>query len=372
MVRTLDGSNQRDILEATKSRRFGFRYWESWKIFGHDGNDDIHGGDKGDTLYGGGGLDLIYGNNGHDLIYGDNGADTSYGGDHNDTLYGGSHNDYLNGENGNDYLYGGSGEDTVVGSFGNDYLDGGSGTDDLYGGNGNDYYYIVADAYGEVKDNVFEYNGINGGFDTVELKGASGWGMDAGVENVKFTWTPWTGAVGYGNDLNNTIEGWHFDDKLYGNWGSDSLIGGLGNDYLDGGVGHDTLKGGKGNDTLVGGEGMWGTLDKDHLMGFGHGANEYDVLSGAGGSDHFYLGDNKDVFYMDAGYAIIKDFNIHGQDDFVHLRGSSSWYSTDNTADFTGNGQLDTQILRLGNVVGVLEGVTNFSLTQDAVYNTQF
>ena len=369
MVRTLEGNSQRNILEAERSRRFGVRYWESWKILGHDGNDDIHGGAKGDTLYGGNGGDLMYGNNGHDRIYGDDGRDTLYGGNNNDTMFGGNHDDYLKGEHGNDDLYGGSGADTLIGGDGNDYFDGGADADDLYGGNGNDYYYIVADAYGEVEDTVFEYNGYNGGYDTVELKGASGWGMDASVENVKFTWTPWTGAVGFGNNLSNKIEGWHFDDKLYGNQGHDTLIGGLGNDYMEGGNDSDTLDGGKGSDTLLGGSSSGGTLGQDHLMGFGGGTNEYDVLKGSSGADHFYLGDNRDVFYMDAGYATIENFEDR---DFVHLRGASSWYSTDNTVDFTGNGQLDTQILRMGNLVGVLEGVTNFSLTQDAMYNTQF
>jgi serralysin len=52
-----------------------------------------------------------------------------------------------------------------------------------------------------------------------------------------------------GNGADNTISGFDGNDVLRGFDGNDFLFGGSGNDVLDGGIGADTMNGGSGNDT---------------------------------------------------------------------------------------------------------------------------
>ena len=55
------------------------------------------------------------------------------------------------------------------------------------------------------------------------------------------------GAILDARGGNYTVNGSHFDDRLYGGEGNDFLYGNGGNDYLDGGAGSDVLTGGARN-----------------------------------------------------------------------------------------------------------------------------
>ena len=72
------------------------------------------------------------------------------------------------------------------------------------------------------------------------------------IENLNFSGTNGR-FYGYGNALNNIIEGGNQGDFLIGYQGNDVLRGGAGNDVLDGGADHDVLDGGLGGDAMIGG-----------------------------------------------------------------------------------------------------------------------
>lgn len=148
-----------------------------------------------------------------DKVYAGAGNDIVRSGADDDTLYGGS---------GNDLLDGGYGDDLLVGGVGNDTLIGGQGVDILNGGSGNDVYYA------EQSDIFFERP--DGGDDTVVSEGD--FRMDsAGIENIEHLTLIGTGEfVGYGNALNNIINGNQSKNVLNGLAGEDTLIGQGGDD----------------------------------------------------------------------------------------------------------------------------------------------
>ena len=59
----------------------------------------------------------------------------------------------------------------------------------------------------------------------------------------------------YGGNGYDWLEGYGYDDQLYGGADADEMYGYGGADYLEGGRGNDYLDGGKGNDELYGGAG---------------------------------------------------------------------------------------------------------------------
>lgn len=93
------------VLQATKGND---------KIWGYEGNWELHAGAGNDT---------VYGASGQNILYGDAGDDNLYGQSQNDQLYGGD---------GDDYIHGGDGDDWIVGGLGNDYMVGGAGVDTYY------------------------------------------------------------------------------------------------------------------------------------------------------------------------------------------------------------------------------------------------
>lgn len=133
----------------------------------------------------------------------------------------------LYGEAGADSLHGGQGHDTLYGGIGNDTLIGGLGNDVLNGGQGNDRY--VVDGGDIVTERADQ------GVDTVISAGI--WTLGANVENLILT--GFASVNGWGNALDNAIEG---------NAGNNLLSGGRGNDMLHGNLGNDTLRGGPGED----------------------------------------------------------------------------------------------------------------------------
>lgn len=92
----------------------------------------------------------------------------------------------------------------------------------------------------------------------------------------------------YGQDGSDTLHGAAGDDRIYGENGADLLYGGAGNDALDGGNEADLLYGEDGDDVLNGGNGadtIQGGVGNDTLIGGG----DYNYLSGGVGDDTYYV-----------------------------------------------------------------------------------
>ena len=387
MVQVRYGGSGNDVITATKTGpMWPIKWWESWKIYGDEGNDSLTGGKKNDTLQGGSGKDTLIGGKGNDLIYGEGneedgvitpGDDTLDGGSGNDTLYGEGGNDFLTGGSGNDRLHGGVGNDELLGGSGNDTLWGETGLDTLEGGSGNDTYYAYTfGANNSVLDAVIvESANFGSGVDTLYTD-ANDFTLPDNVENVHVHYTPITEVfTAMGNASNNTMTGSASDNFFNGLDGSDTLYGEGGNDTLvGGGEFQNRLYGGEGNDILIGGEGLdyleGGTGDDqltglggpDSLVGYDNGVNERDTLTGGSDdnmTDFFVLGERRpnntaNVFYLDDGFATITDFE--STTDKLVLVGAAHWYDTDPV-----NG--DTHVTRLDKVIAVVEGVPNLSLS---------
>lgn len=178
---------------------------------------------------------------------------------------------------------------------------------------------------------------------------------------------------GSGNDViegargDDTLLGEEGRDVLFGGRGDDGLFGGEGRDVLDGGRGRDDLTGGAGRDTLIGGRGndkLFGGDGRDDLDG-GRGR---DVLSGGNGRDTLEGGRGGDSFVFiqgETGFDIIEDFGL-GNDEIVLVGfGDSAELRLRDDDD-------DTTLLVNGDKVAVLEGVDDFDLNRDVVFQDDF
>jgi Ca2+-binding RTX toxin-like protein len=161
------------------------------------------------------------------------------------------------------------------------------------------------------------------------------------------------------------LEGFGDNDLLVGGAGFDEIEGGFGNDNIFGSNGNDELFGEAGDDTLVGGSG------DDILNGGGDRSGEDDVLTGGLGADTFVVNDGSFFFGFDydgPGHATIKDFDF-AEGDKIQVLGSESDYSLDKTTNISGDFfENDTQILRNGELVGVVEDTTNVFTSVDFVF----
>ena len=198
-----------------------------------------------------------------------------------------------------------------------------------------------------------------------------------------------------GNAGNNVLIGAQGNDQINGDAGADYLVGGEGNDILNGGDGSDVLEGdvddndlldnpvdndndilnggngnddllgGRGNDTLIGGNGDDGLTG--HSMNFSSTTSDRDVLTGGSGADIFFLGaiDSSsqlgDIFYQGDGFATITDFSRE-EGDRIGVIGDRTNYQV-RTLQVSGSPDLDTQILYQGNVIAVVEGISELFIS---------
>ncbi|GAB2576801.1 hypothetical protein GCM10027034_03850 [Ramlibacter solisilvae] len=247
-----------------------------------------------------------------------------------------------------------SGNDTLIGSPGDDFLEGYAGADSISAGAGNDLLEGADDAtvdtlVGGLGDDIYGVGGTEHASNDIVIESA-GAGHDAVVSltsyvlpaNVEDLLLLGSGnSTGWGNELDNALEG---------NAGSNLLEGLAGNDTLDGGAGGiDTLRGGAGNDTyLVSSsvtviqESPGGGIDSvsssvsftlaaevenllltgsAQLAGHGNalanvitGNNAGDTLDGGLGADTLNGGTGNDLFLVDALGDVINDA---GGDDTV-------------------------------------------------------
>ena len=118
----------------------------------------------------------------------------------------------------------------------------------LFGGKGNDKYYLGRG------DTVVE--NLNEGIDTVyiadQFSGKASLKADyANVENLVLLDVTGGNADIEGSDVENSLTGNNYVNRIEAGAGNDTLIGLGGDDWLDGGTGIDTMTGGDGNDTYV-------------------------------------------------------------------------------------------------------------------------
>ncbi|MFC3612585.1 calcium-binding protein [Lutimaribacter marinistellae] len=210
----------------------------------------------------------------------------------------------ITGTDGPDDLKGQRGNDRIEAGDGADRLDGNGGEDTLVGGAGDDIYL----SRGTIVEEA------DGGYDQVVI---ASWGqpLPDHVEGLRLignsTGAPYDvlGIEGYGNELDNRIEGTSRNyNSLYGEGGNDTLIGADRRDYLYGGdgddriettgAGSDQMHGGDGRDTLIGGEGddtLTGGETEDDLRDelFGQGGD--DSVDGGYGNDLIYGGTGDDT-----------------------------------------------------------------------------
>src|SRR5438067_443828 len=190
-------------------------------------------------------------------INGTAGNDSLVGTPGNDTINGLGGDDTINGLDGNDSLDGGDGNDSIIGGTGLDVMVGGAGNDTLDG-------TILVDSGGRVHE-AAEADTLDGGLgNDTYIVGASDVIVDAGgidtVHAVGVNWTLGTGlenlvlnqpgpqvdgASGTGNELDNVIDAHGYDHAgtLSGLGGNDTIFSGQNSGLLLGGDGNDELHG---------------------------------------------------------------------------------------------------------------------------------
>lgn len=183
---------------------------------GNDGNDTLIGGAQDNALVGGQGVDLIEGGSGDDVLYANTSIWTGL------IVFGGP----------GDTLFGGDGNDTLVGyaSF-----------DTMYGGEGDDTYMAASE------DLIFD----TGGVDTV-LTDGSIFVLGEDFENLTLVGNFSGHQVGFGNELDNILNGSTRGDTIHAMAGTDTVDGGGGNDLIQDLWGSDTVRIGSGTDTISG------------------------------------------------------------------------------------------------------------------------
>jgi len=289
---------------------------------GLGGNDALSGGDGNDILDGGAGIDSMSGGLGNDVYLVDDGADSvlESAGEGADTLFASIDVALLASNVENLVLLSGAllgrGNDlanVIVGNAGNNVLDGGSSNDVMFGGAGNDSYAVDSGLDGVI-ENVGE--GSDTVYSTVDLV------LAANVENLVLQGS--ADLQGYGNGLNNAINGNAGNNILDGGAGADGMIGGAGNDvyYVDNAADGVLENVGEGNDavfatahfalsanveTLV----LQGSAN---LQGYGndlantlYGNSGNNILNGGTGADIMFGGLGDDAYFVDGGDGVIEN-----------------------------------------------------------------
>jgi len=271
---------------------------------------------------------IVNGDAGNDTVFGFiNTSNTVQGGGGDDQLHGGDSYDFIGGGSGNDRLYGGGGNDSLDGGAGDDVIDGGTGTDRLYGGTGNDVFYV--DQQGDV---VFE----NAGEGTDTVVSTSNFYLYANIENL--TLAAGAGSIfGVGNELANTIAGNEGDNLLLAGAGADIVHGGAGADTIYGEDGNDQLYGDAGNDVVVGGAGD-------------------DVIDGGVGTDQLHGGTGNDIFYVDQQSDVVFENAGEGTDTVVSTSNFYLYANIENLTLASGAGNIFGVGNELANVITGNEG----------------
>ena len=200
-------------------------------VIGGSGNDVIAGNSANNVIDGGTGADAMYGLAGNDVYFADNAGDLVIENANagTDNVYASAHY-RLPPDNVENLIlqgsadlqgYGNAGANVLTGNSGSNLLNGGAGADLMMGGAGNDTYFV--DNVGDtVSENANEGNDLV--FSSVSFT------LGANVENLILQGG--AGLQGYGNALNNVINGNSGNDLFNGVGGIDLMVGGAGNDTI--------------------------------------------------------------------------------------------------------------------------------------------
>ncbi|MEB3282382.1 MAG: choice-of-anchor L domain-containing protein [Lyngbya sp.] len=313
------------------------------------------------------------------------------------TVIGTVQSDQIDGGEGDDVLMLGAGDDTVYGGFGNNRILAGEGNDFVVDQNDSTRELIVEPEESSLIDlnggsgvdtlsvNLVSQRDLNGNSPDIILEGTT---PGSGSQNQLYTSPDGTIAIqnfevfqniktGEGSDRivqpgavnniffteggNDFIDSGDGIDLVYGGDDNDELYGGGDTDFVIGGAGDDSLSGEAGDDVLIGI--AFGTTV------FPATEDEIDILNGGSGADQFWLGDGVFAYYYDYlpeqgdNHGIITDFNP-GEGDVIFLNGSSGDYDLVFTPTST-EIYLTTELFdnfRVRELIGIVEGVTNFNL----------
>jgi Ca2+-binding RTX toxin-like protein len=267
---TVVGSPDHDVLVGTARADVLCGFGGNDVLRGLGGNDVLRGGDGNDTLLPGRGSNIAQGNAGVDtLSYTDvtsgsvfvdltNGSVTRavndevatvenvMGTEDGDRIVGSAGRNQLFGRGGNDFILGAAGDDHLFGADGNDTLYPGLGSNDVRGQGGVDILTYEDLLTGNVHVDIPNGTVTRTVNDTI-----------AGLENV------------FGTARNDRIIGGDVANRLFGFDGNDVIFGGLGDDELRGGEGTDRIHPGGGDDFANGGNGtdMVSYQELDHSWG---------------------------------------------------------------------------------------------------------
>ncbi|MEM7488049.1 MAG: calcium-binding protein [Pseudomonadota bacterium] len=294
------------------------------------GGRTINGSDQGDLLIGAFGDDSIAGNGGDDKIFGLFGDDSLLGDDGDDTVSGGSGHDTVEGGAGEDRLLGGSGHDRIVGNTGNDEMFGGRG-DDLLVWNNGDGSDLMDGGRGDDRVQVnFDTDLVN---DDLQNKDVAEFSVtDQGVQFARIEVNDQTEFGLFQLDIRNT-------EALETNFGGGDDTAVIVDDVLDqivldldGGDGIDTLdlsqaagavkvnlkKGMVQDSTAENFENVIGTEFDDKISG----DRQDNVISGLGGVDEIYGKGGDDILVANKGDDFV--FGGRGNDLLVWNNGDGS------------------------------------------------
>jgi Ca2+-binding RTX toxin-like protein len=416
-----------DLVRTTISYTLGANVeWLELLDAGGSINGTGNGLDNG--LFGNSFANTLNGGNGRDNLDGRGGADTMAGGAHDDTYTvdqagdvvveaAGAGLDTVNssvdhtlaanvetltltgaavsgtGNGGDNWIWGNAGANVLSGGLGSDSLVGGGAVDTLLGGQGDDHYYMTW--FNDVPDADVVVEAAGEGIDEVH-SGLVSTTLTDHVEKLDLKNGPTSVARdGFGNALDNTIEGNEFANTIDGLGGDDVMDGWYGDDtyYVDslgdvvlefndtfgtadrvnvsvdgytlssgvdigavivsgglhltgsgganilfGNIGSDTLAGQGGDDQIdgnLGNDDIFGGLDDDALGG----NVGLDALTGGTGNDTLAGGGDADrfLFFDGDGLDTITDFVAgDGSGDVIELYGYG-------IADFSGLSPLMSQ-----------------------------
>ena len=296
------------------------------------GNDTVNGGDGWDSVR----FDRV-GMGGVTVDLGAGTATGSYNGNafsHTlssiEVVLGSSAEDIITGSSSFNRLQGGGGNDTIYGVGGINIIDGGEGADTMIGGTGNDSYIV---------DNVGD----------IVIENSSRGGRDGVMSSISYTLTDFVENLtlagsaninGYGNDLNNIINGNSGNNILDGGAGADGMIGWDGDDtyYVDN-IGDSILESsGGGTDSIYSsislGLSVFAYVENLYLIGTGNinawGSWQANIIAGNSGNNNLDGNQGDDTLYGGGG-----NDTLDGGDGADHMVGGwgNDTYYVDNVGD---------------------------------------
>ncbi|MGC9528778.1 MAG: calcium-binding protein [Limnospira sp.] len=172
-----------------------------------------------------------------------------------------------------------------------------------------------------------------------------------------------------GNRGDDRLFGWDGDDLIRGGKGNDRIGGDAGNDVINGNRDRDEIWGGEGNDLLRGGR------DDDTLRGEGGddillGDRGADLLIGGSGGDRFVLATDAEETGDDILLAdVIEDLNPAEGDRIAIVAtfdAADLSFQTFEPTEAAVGGTIIRQT-STGNVLGVVQGITDTAVVSDAI-----